>query len=36
MYWALTSVFQYFQLRLEQRLSKGYVRGTAGTAVQGQ
>jgi polar amino acid transport system permease protein len=36
MYWALTSVFQYFQLRLERRLSKGYVRGTAGTAVQGQ
>ncbi len=36
MYWALTTVFQYFQLRLERRLSKGYVRGTAGTAVQGQ
>ena len=36
LYWALTTVFQYFQLRLERRLSKGYVRGTAGMAVQGQ
>ena len=36
LYWALTTVFQYFQLRLERRLSKGYVRGTAGVAVQGQ
>ena len=36
MYWGLTTVFQYFQLRLERRLSKGYVRGTAGVAVQGQ
>jgi polar amino acid transport system permease protein len=35
-YWGLTTIFQYFQLRLERRLSKGYVRGTAGTAVQGQ
>ena len=26
MYWALTTVFQYFQGRLEHRLSKGYVR----------
>jgi len=26
-YWALTTVFQYFQTRLEKRLSKGYVRG---------
>jgi polar amino acid transport system permease protein len=26
MYWALTTVFQYFQGRLERRLSKGYVR----------
>jgi len=25
-YWALTSIFQYFQSRLERRLSKGYVR----------
>jgi len=36
MYWGLTTVFQYFQLRLERRLSKGYVRGTAGVAVAGQ
>ena len=26
MYWALTSIFQYFQSRLERRLSRGYVR----------
>jgi polar amino acid transport system permease protein len=26
MYWALTTVFQFFQGRLERRLSKGYVR----------
>ena len=32
MYWALTTVFQYFQVRLERRLSQGYVRGTAGVA----
>ncbi len=36
MYWGLTTVFQFFQLRLERRLSKGYVRGTAGVAVAGQ
>jgi polar amino acid transport system permease protein len=36
MYWGLTAIFQYFQLRLERRLSKGYVRGTAGVAVAGQ
>ncbi|HLG08782.1 MAG TPA: amino acid ABC transporter permease [Gaiellaceae bacterium] len=36
MYWGLTTIFQYFQLRLERRLSKGYVRGTAGVAVAGQ
>jgi len=35
-YWGLTTVFQFFQLRLERRLSKGYVRGTAGVAVAGQ
>ncbi len=29
MYWALTTIFQYFQGRLERRMSKGYVRGTA-------
>ena len=27
---ALTTIFQYFQIRLERRLGKGYVRGTAG------
>jgi len=36
MYWGLTTVFQYFQLRLERRLSRGFVRGTAGVAVAGQ
>jgi polar amino acid transport system permease protein len=36
LYWGLTTIFQFFQLRLERRLSKGYVRGTAGTAVPGQ
>jgi polar amino acid transport system permease protein len=35
-YWGLTTIFQYFQLRLERRLSRGYVRGTAGSVVQGQ
>lgn len=35
-YWGLTTIFQFFQLRLERRLSKGYVRGTAGVAVAGQ
>lgn len=29
MYWTLTSVFTFFQARLERRLSKGYVRGGA-------
>ncbi|MGH3044199.1 MAG: amino acid ABC transporter permease [Gaiellaceae bacterium] len=36
LYWGLTTIFQYFQLRLERRLSRGYVRGTAGVAVAGQ
>ena len=35
-YWGLTTVFQYFQLRLERRLSKGFVRGTAAANVPGQ
>jgi hypothetical protein len=26
LYWVLTTVFQYFQSKLERRLSKGYVR----------
>jgi polar amino acid transport system permease protein len=29
MYWALTSVFTFFQRRLERRLAKGYVREVA-------
>ena len=29
MYWALTTVFQFFQGRLERRIGKGYVRGTS-------
>ena len=33
MYWALTSVFTFFQQRLERRMSKGYVR--AGSFVLG-
>jgi polar amino acid transport system permease protein len=36
MYWGLTTVFQYFQVRLERRLSQGYVRGTAGVAFAGE
>ena len=36
MYWGLTTIFQYFQLRLERRLSKAYVRGTSGVAAPGQ
>jgi polar amino acid transport system permease protein len=35
MYWGLTTVFQYLQSRLERRLSKGYVRGTANVVVAG-
>jgi polar amino acid transport system permease protein len=29
-YWILTSIFSYFQGRLERRLSKGYVREGGG------
>ncbi len=29
-YWALTTVFQYFQTRLERRVAKGYVREQVG------
>jgi polar amino acid transport system permease protein len=35
LYWFLTTIFQYFQLRLERRLSRGYVRGTAAINVPG-
>ena len=31
-YWALTTVFSFFQGRLERRLSKGYVREAAHVA----
>ena len=33
-YWGLTTVFQYFQGRLEKRMSKGYVRGAATPAAK--
>ena len=32
-YWALTAVFTFFQMRLERRMSAGYVRGEAQTAM---
>jgi polar amino acid transport system permease protein len=32
MYWALTAIFTFFQMRLERRMSAGYVRGEAQTA----
>jgi polar amino acid transport system permease protein len=32
-YWALTAVFTFFQMRLERRMSAGYVRGEAHTAM---
>jgi polar amino acid transport system permease protein len=32
LYWALTSVFTFFQVRLERRISKGYVRTAVQTA----
>lgn len=31
MYWALTAVFTFFQMRLERRMSAGYVRGEVRT-----
>ncbi len=34
LYWALTTVFQYFQTRLESRLSKGYVRTAVAATAQ--
>ena len=33
LYWALTSIFTFFQSRLETRISKGYVRTAVGGAV---
>jgi polar amino acid transport system permease protein len=35
MYWGLTTLFQYFQIRLERRLGRAYVRGTAGVGGPG-
>ncbi len=34
LYWILTTVFQFFQTRLERRLSKGYVRTTIRVTTQ--
>jgi polar amino acid transport system permease protein len=36
LYWLLTSIFTFFQARLERRISKGYVRTTvtAGTGLK--
>jgi polar amino acid transport system permease protein len=34
-YWGLTAVFSFFQRRLENRMSKGYVRGAATVAKAG-
>lgn len=36
MYWGLTTIFQYSQVRLERRLSRGHVRGTSGVAYAGE
>jgi polar amino acid transport system permease protein len=33
-YWILTSIFTFFQARLERRLSKGYIRGGGLTAAR--
>jgi polar amino acid transport system permease protein len=32
LYWLLTSIFTFFQSRLEKRISKGYVRTEVQTA----
>ena len=34
-YWGLTTVFQFFQVRLERRLGRAYVRGTTGSRMLG-
>jgi polar amino acid transport system permease protein len=34
LYWLLTTVFQFFQTRLERRLSAGYVRTTIRVTTQ--
>ncbi len=33
LYWALTAIFTFFQMRLEKRMSAGYVRGEVQTAM---
>ncbi len=32
MYWVLTAIFTFFQMKLERRMSAGYVRGEVQTA----
>jgi len=36
LYWALTAIFTVFQVRIERRMAKGYVRVTAQTATGGR
>ena len=33
MYWILTAIFTFFQMKLERRMSAGYVRGEVQTAM---
>ena len=33
MYRALTAIFTFFQMRLEKRMSAGYIRGEVQTAI---
>ena len=33
LYWALTAIFTFFQMKLERRMSAGYVRGEVQTAM---
>ena len=33
MYWALTAIFTFFQMKLEKRMSAGYIRGEVQTAM---
>jgi polar amino acid transport system permease protein len=35
-YWALTAIFTFFQMRLEKRMSAGYVRGEVQSAMGGK
>ncbi len=36
LYWGLTTIFQFFQVRLERKLSRGHIRGTSGVAFAGE